>query len=233
MTAKKTFLVLFLIVFSSTFFLFGGDMASFVDLGFSADGRTYAFGQYGVQTGTLRPWAEIFIVDVPRNNFVQNGRLSYTHSDSIVAGQDGSGAIFNLVARNSSLLERHGISYLRQGQPLFISLDEPGSPPVQSVEFRDFQAGASYRATINSWTNGTGDNFTSSFEINLERTARDGTRRTYTVGTPSVRRPMIVSYSIRKVMIAPNDGSMIMVIEMRRQSGSGVDVRYMVEALRL
>jgi len=35
------------------------------------------------------------------------------------------------------------------------------------------------------------------------------------------------------VMIAPQDGSMIMVIEMRRQDGSSTDIRFMVEAVRL
>ena len=233
MTARKTFLVLFLIVFSNVFFLFAGDMASFVDLGFSADGRTYAFAQYGVRSGTLRPWAELFIVDVPRNNFVQGGRLSYVHDSSIAAGQDGSGAFYRLIAGNTSIIERNGINYLNQGQPLFISLDEPNSPPVQSIEFRDFESGAFYRASINSWTQGNGENLTSSFEINLERTARDGSRRTYTVGTPSVRRPQIVSYRIRKVITAPNNDSMILLIEMKRQNGADFDIRFMVEALRL
>jgi predicted secreted protein len=81
---------------------------------------------------------------------------------------------------------------------------------------------------------GSGSSLRSSFFINLEKTARDGSRRTYTVGTPQVRRPLITSYRIRRVMIAPEDGSMIMVIEMRRQQeGGSFDIRYMVEALRL
>jgi hypothetical protein len=33
-------------------------------------------------------------------------------------------------------------------------------------------------------------------------------------------------------MIAPHDGSMILVIEMKKQSGGDYDIRYMVEALR-
>jgi hypothetical protein len=34
-------------------------------------------------------------------------------------------------------------------------------------------------------------------------------------------------------MIAPRDGSMIFVIEMKKQNGSDFDIRFMVEALRL
>ena len=48
-----------------------GDSASFADLGFSPDGSYYMFAQYGVRTGTLRPWADLFLVDVARNNFVR------------------------------------------------------------------------------------------------------------------------------------------------------------------
>jgi len=34
-------------------------------------------------------------------------------------------------------------------------------------------------------------------------------------------------------MIAPHDGSMIFLIEMKRQEGGGINIRYMIEALRL
>jgi predicted secreted protein len=233
MTAKKILLAFLAIIVSGAVSLWAGDVATFVDLGFSPDGRTYAFAQYGVQSGTLIPWAELFVVNVPENNFVSNGRIPYTHTAPIVAGQDGSGALYRLLTRNSALTDRYGINFLNQGQPLFISLDEPSSPPNQSIEFRDFETGASYRATIVTTIEGSGANLASSFYINLERTARDGTKRTYTVGTPSVKRSLIVSYRMRKVMIAPHDGSMIVVIEMKRQNGPDYDIRFMIEAVRL
>jgi predicted secreted protein len=213
-----------------------GDTASFVDLGFSPDGKTYMFAQYGVQSGTLRPWADVFVVDVLRNNFVSGGRISYVHDKPVVSGQDGSGALYHLVAKNAPLAERHRINYCFQGQPLFIDLNNSGSGDAsmsRPVEFRDFENGASYRATLVPQVEGSGQALRSSFFITLERTARDGTRRVYTVGTPQLKRPLIASYHIRKVMIAPHDGSMIFVIEMRRQDGGSFDIRYMVEALRL
>jgi predicted secreted protein len=233
MTAKKILLAFLAILVSGAVSLWAGDVATFVDLGFSPDGRTYAFAQYGVQSGTLIPWAELFVVNVPENNYVSGGRIPYTHTAPIVAGQDGSGALYRLLTRNSALTDRYGINFLNQGQPLFISLDEPSSPPNQSIEFRDFETGASYRATIITTIEGSGTNLTSSFYINMERTARDGTRKTYTVGTPTVKRPLIVSYRMRKVMIAPHDGSMIVVIEMKRQNGPDYDIRFMIEAVRL
>jgi predicted secreted protein len=231
MSVKKTLWVLLAIAVSSAA-SWAGDTATFVDLGFSSDGRTYAFAQYGVQSGTLRPWADLFVVDVPQNNFVSGGRVSFVHDRPIAAGQDGSGALYNIVTRNSALTIRYGINFLNQGQPLFISLDEPSSPPAHSIEFRDFDSGAAYRATIVTTIEGAGNNLTSSFHINMERTARDGSRRSFAVGSPSVKRAQIVSYRMRKVLISPNSGSLIFIIEMKKQSGADYDIRFMVEALR-
>ena len=208
-----------------------GDTASFVDLGFSPDGRNYMFAQYGVQSGTLKPWADLFIVDVLRNNFVSGGRASYVHDKPIVFGQDGSGALYRVLARNAPLATKHRIDYCFQGQHLYIALDE-GSP-AKAIEFRDFESGALYRANLVSHVEGSGTALKSSFLINLERTGRDGSKKTYTVGTPQLKRPLVASYRIRKVMIAPQDASMIFVIEMTRKNGESFDIRYMVEALRL
>jgi len=214
--------------------IWAGDTATFVDLGFSPDGKIYMFAQYGLQSGTLKPWADLFIVDVPGNNFVSGGRFSYVHDKPVVSGQDGSGALYRLIAQNASMAERYRINYCFQGQPLFVAINgEAGSETQAPAEFRDFESGAGYRASLVSYVESSGANLKSSFFIKLERTGRDGSKKVYTVGNPQIKRPLIASYRIRKVMIAPHDGSMIFLIEMKRQEGSGFNIRYMVEALRL
>jgi predicted secreted protein len=230
MFAKRAFL--FIIVALTGFSLWAGDTASFVDLGFSPDGRTYMFAQYGVQTATLRPWADLYVVDVPQNNFVSGGKISYVHDNPVISGQDGSGALYRIIARNNALAERYNINYLHQGQPLYVALGNSAAPG-ETIEFRDFEQGNSYRATLTPYVEGNGANLKSSFYINLERTGRDGSRRSYVVGSPQVKRPLIASYRIGKVMVAPRDGSVIFVIEMRKQGNAGYDIRYMVEAVRL
>jgi len=214
--------------------LWAGDSASFVNLGFSADGGVYMFAQYGVRSGTLRPWANLFVVDVARNDFVPGGRASYTHDRPIVAGQSGSGAMHSLIARNASLAERHGVVFPNQGQPLYIAL--PGDPALYNkpITFRDFASGDTtiyYEATLVERVEGVGVNLRSSFFINLRRTHR-GETRTFTVGSPSIWRNGILSYRIRQVLVSPSGDSMIFVIEMRRVAGDTHDIRYMVEALR-
>ena len=228
---KKALVTLMLVLFSGISGLWAGDTASFIDLGFSPDGKTYMFAQYGVQSKTLKPWADLFVVDVPRNNFVSGGRLSLVHDGPVVSGQDGTGALYRIIAENTALAEKYRINYCFQGQPLYINLENGNS--AGTIEFRDFESGASYKAALVSSVEGSDAALKSSFYINLEKTARDGSKKTYTVGTPQIKRPLIASYRIRKVVIAPHDGSMILVIEMKKQDGGDYDIRYMVEAVRL
>jgi predicted secreted protein len=233
MLPSKIFILAVLILMNAASVLRAGDAASFVDLGFSPDGKIYMFAQYGVQSNTLRPWADLFAVDVPRNNFVSGGRISYVHDSPVLAGQDGSGALYRIISRNTALADQYGVNFLRQGQPLYIALDNDPPSPGESIEFRDFESGNSFRASLVPFVEGSGENLKSSFYINLENTSRNGARKTYVVGTPQLKRPLIASYRIKKVMIAPHDGSIIFVIEMKKQAGSGYDIRYMVEAARL
>ncbi len=45
-------------------FSFAGDAAAFSDIGFSEDGRTYIFGEYGKTDLSFQAYAEIYAVDV-------------------------------------------------------------------------------------------------------------------------------------------------------------------------
>lgn len=217
-------------LFLSAALLSAGDTAVFVDLGFSADGRTYMFGQYGVDPLTLRPWADLCVVDVGSNSFVPGGRVSYTHDGAVAAGHDGAGALYRVIARNTALADRYHIGYLLQGHPLYVSIENGLSAGGETIEFRDFEKAASFRAVLRDSPQAAG----SSFVISIERRAGDGSTRTYTAGNPSIRRPGIIAYRIRRVLAAPRNGSLVFVIEMKKQNADGtVDIRYMVETLTL
>ena len=212
--------------------VWAADSASFVDLGFSPDGGIYMFAQYGVKSDTLAPWADMFIVDVARNNFVPGGRISYTHSRPIAAGQDGSGALNHLIAQNAALVERYNIPYTNQGQPLYIALTGDPAYEGKPIEFRDFVFGNSYRAHLTETVNSSGRNVRSSFHITLEKTDSTGKKQTFTIGTPQLQRPLVLSYRIKRVLVDSLGNSIIFVIEMKCHSSDGNDIRYMVEALR-
>ena len=217
--------------------VWAGDTASFVDLGFSSDGKTYMFGQFGVLSPALKPWAELIIIDVPANDYVPNGRVSYTQDNPIRAGQDGSGIFYRLISGNSGLADRHGIGFQNQGQPLYISLDKNPPECGETIEFRDFAAGKKYTANLIFSTEGSGQNVRSSFYINLEShsDSPDGSGKynNYTLGSSHIMRPRVVSYNIKKVLVDAYGDSIIFVIEMKCQALDGYDIRYMVEAHRL
>jgi predicted secreted protein len=227
-------ILLQLIVFSllGTLSVFAGDVANFVDLGFSEDGNTYMYGQFGVREGSQLPWAEMRIVNVRANDFVSNGRFNYTHTDTISAGQDGAGALYKLIARNSQAIEKYAVPFLRQGVPLYITL--LNGQTDAAIDFRDFEKDVRYTAKIVPYTEGYGESLRSSFFVEISRTGADGVSRTFTAGTPGIKRNGIESYFIKKVLVAPDRSSMIFVIEMYSRNGAGApDVRYMVETLKL
>jgi predicted secreted protein len=232
MLLKKTIFVILIMLLTCISAVWAGDTAVFVDLGFSADGRTYMFGQYGVLSPSLRPWANLYVVDVGRNNFVPNGRVTFTQDAPIRAGQDGSGVFHRLVADHSGLSSRHGINFQNQGLPLYISRNERPPAGGERIEFRDFLSGISYRAHLVPTVTGSGQNVSSRFQINLEATLPNGQVRTYVVGTPNFVRQRIAQYNFKRVFIDPSGTSMIFVIEMRRVAAHGHDIRYMVEAIR-
>lgn len=210
--------------------LWAGDTAVFVDLGFSADGRTYMFGQYGVQPETLKPWADVYVVDVASNNFVTGGRVSYVHDSPVTAGHDGAGALYRIIARNSALADRHHIGYLRQGQLLYVAIEGGGSAYGETIEFRYFEKGINFTAALSSNVYDVGG---PSFSIRLERRNSDGSARSYLVGNPGTRRPGVLSYRIHRILASPDNDALIFVIEMKRQNSGNVDIRYMVETLKL
>jgi len=244
---RRVFFALVGLLIASGSALWAGDSAIFVNLGFSADGRFYVFAQHGVRSGTLRPWADIFIVDVERNAFVPGGRLSYTRPWRITTGQDGSDVMRDLFSglvpeesESLALRRRHGVWSPEQGLPLYVSMAREGDPRTayerdnanKPVEFRDFASGASFRAVLVGDDQDPGTNVRSSFFINLSKTRGDQTKN-FVVGSPSVSRPGILSYRIRQVLISPSGDSLIFVIEMKQYAGRGThNIRFMVEALR-
>ena len=231
MTFRRVFTVITGLLLISTA-LWAGDSASFVDLGFSPDGNTYIFAQYGVRSGNLRPWADMFIVDVTRNDFVRGGRISYIHQNPINAGQDGSGALYHVIMSNASIAGRYGVQFPNQGMPLYIALEGDPAYNGDTITFRNFNSGSFFRASLLETITGSGRDLRSSFYIFLEHTDRSGNEKTYRIGTP-IERPFIFSYRIKKVLTSSDSKSLIFVIEMKRLSDSGShDIRYMVEAIR-
>ncbi|MCL2231039.1 MAG: DUF2259 domain-containing protein [Treponema sp.] len=236
MFLKRTLLAILIILLTCVSALWAGDSAVFADLGFSQDGRTFMFGQHGVLSPSLKPWAELYIVDVASNRFVQDGRVSFTENTPIRAMQDGSGILQRLLSNSSTLIGRYGINLQNKGLPLYISRDEVLPARGETIEFRDFINRRSYTARLVPTITGSGQNVSSKFHIELSARNLDSgqTFRNYPlVGTPDHIRRGISQYNFKRVIIDETGSSIIFVIEMRRTAENGHDIRYMVEAVRL
>lgn len=211
--------------------LTAGDVATFVNLGFSTDSSVFMFGQYGVVNGEEQPYAEIYTVDVPGNRFVPQGVLKQTYSKELQPGQDGMGALLNLLHQARPMVDKYEIDHLSNGRLVYIHLD--GDKPKERIEFRDFVRGDSYVLTLVQQKFGAESSVSASFHINLAVTSRGGATRTFTLGLPDYKREKVMSYRIKAVFFSPDESGLVMIVEKEMWSEEGRNIRFMVETTPL
>lgn len=210
-----------------------GDMARFENLGFSADGRYFVFGQYGLESGSRRPYAEIFAVDVPRNVFVNRGSFSQVFPVAPTLGDDGRKALYALNERTADLRRQLRVDYLQQGRPIYLRvLGEAQPAALDELQVLDFETGREYKARLVQSNRGTGAAAESSFVIHLEVRDRNGAVvLNRQVGTPSVWRK-VSDYNIVQMILSPGERHLVIVVERLEPEASGeLRIRYMVETL--
>lgn len=213
-----------------TFGLYAGDIAAFVDLGFSTDSKYFMFAQYGVNDNSL-PYAEIYTVNVATNRFVSGGVLKETYTVPITPGQEGFGALMTLMRKGDDIAVRYGIHHMKTGRLVYILLN--GEEPQEVIQFRDFQTGNSYSISLKQSSYGEGKNISSSFFISATISKPSGNVSNHTVGLPDYRRTGVKKYVIRKILVSPEEDALIFVIEKLQTGLHGTDIRYMVETLSL
>ncbi len=209
--------------------LFAGDVANFVNLGFSPDSKYFMFAQYGV-TQNMVAYAGLYAVDVAHDRFVPDGERSGRYRGALAPGEDGRGELYNLLASSGALTRRCEINHLLIGRVLYLLLD--GQQPKAKLEFRDFQTGNDYSVTLNQFEY-TDSGVSSSFSIELKIHTAKGKNLHFTIGLPGYRRPGVENYRIRQIIAGPNNRSLVFVIQKQEKDKDGVNVRYMVDTLLL
>lgn len=58
-----------------------GDFADLRIIGFSKDGRRFAFEQYGIQDGSGFPYSEVFVIDVQKDSWVKPSPFKFVEKD--------------------------------------------------------------------------------------------------------------------------------------------------------
>ncbi len=64
-------------------------------------------------------------------------------------------------------------------------------------------------------------------------TGRDGTAKDLTVGNPGLARAGVKAYRVKQIILGPDGAALVFVIQKEEADGAGVDIRYMVETVRL
>ncbi len=208
-----------------------GDVAQFDNLGFSSDGRYFMFGQHGILEKTSYPYAEITIVDVPANAFVPQGTKKVSYTKSVDPGSTGLGALLNALGDAAAQKRQYRIDHLVTGRLLYLLVD--GVNPAETLEFRDFQAGTKYVVTLVQ-TSGTKDGGpAAAFHLRVIVTGKDGKARDCTVGNADLARAGVKTYRVKQVVLGPDGAALVFVIQKEEAEGQSVNIRYMVETVRL
>ncbi len=210
---------------------FAGDVAQFTNLGFSDDSRYFMFGQFGVKDRSSAPYAEVYVVDVPGNSFTRGGVRKVTYTAAVEPGNNGQGALFNLMCDSFGLTKEYRIDHLQTGRLLYLLVD--GGEAADTLEFRDFQTGRTYRVNLLQSSSTRDGGVASSFHIQLSITEKDGKAYNLVVGNPGIQRAGVKSYHIKQIILAPDGKSHVLVIQRAEQDTMGSNIRYMVETARV
>jgi predicted secreted protein len=231
---KKWYWIPILLV-SAGAFLSAGDAAYFVDLGFSRDGRTYLFGEYGKTDLTFHGYAEIYAVDVARNDYVQGEVFRLPPSSA--SGSRSSLSVFQeLQGRSAATLAKYGSQPVPLSRTLYMKENE-AKPPLETLVFEDYEratgSGLEYTVRLIPNVSGSGSGVRSSLDIMVEeRDPRGSLRRQYHVGNPQIVRQGVRGYSITRVYTDESGQSLVFVVEKTIQDSTGTSIRYMVETCR-
>jgi len=207
-----------------------GDVAQFVNLGFSADARYFMFGQYGIAEKDSTPWADTFLVDVAKNAFAPKGTLSFAGKQPVDPGATGLGALVNALETGYPQTQKFKIDHLVTGRLLYLLLDGADAP--DAIEFRDFQAGKSYKLALTQVVTPKGNEVSSAFSIAVTVTDKDGKLSSFLVGDPSFKRAGVKAYHIKQIILGPDGISLVFIVQREEQDTKGNNIRYMVEVVR-
>lgn len=229
--------IVFIFTIFMMFSVFAGDVASFVDLGFTDDGKYYIFGQYGKIDKKFQGWAEIYQVDIEKNDYVDGGVFSIKPS-SVTSDKNGKDVYESLEAKSYYYLKDYKTTPSDADHTLYI-LDDTSKKGTDEIVFTDFKGSEienpdKFYVKLIPTVYGSGKNLKSSFYINLEKKDANGNIIfSKKVGNSNIKRKNVSDYKIERIFSDKTGSNLIFVIEKTLQDDSGVLIRYMVEAIKL
>ena len=234
---NKRFFVIPLVIFLTICCVYAGDVAAFDDIGFSADGKTYIFGQYGITDKDYQGYAELCAVDIETNEFRKDGFFK-TSASKETSGKSGAVVYEALKSSHSYWLDSWKATPASIGDILYIrpynSRQGATEISVKDFEHSTIDNVCSYSFKLVPYKEGKGKNVVSSFFIAVEKKDANGkVLANFTAGTPSVKRKGISGYSIEKIMCTPDAKNFVILIEKTSEEDAAPSLRYMVETFSI
>ncbi len=233
----KKLIICSLLILALCLPIFAGDVAEYADLGFSPDGKYFVFAQYGVTDKDFEPYAEIYTVDVAKNDFVKNAVFK-SLPGKVKAVKSGLAVFEELYSKNETVLKQYCGEKATLDTTLYLRGPESKSSS-EEITFKDFINSTEeneifYTINLVKHISGKGKNLKSSFFIGLERTDASGkviSRKV--VGNPDFERKSVSDYIIRRIVADKTGKSIVFEIEKQIEDEKGTSFRYMVETFVL
>ena len=217
--------------------LFAGDSAVFVDEGFSSDGKVYVFGQYGTTDKSFQGWAELYAVDIEKNDYI-DGEFYRIKPSSVTKNKKGKDLYADLVGKSYFDYKKYNLKHASPDKVLYIRESE-AKGATEEILFKDFVSSVSadqalYSVKLFPTVKGSGVKAKSSFYIELVKKDADGNvLASQKIGNPQIERKGVLSYKIERILCSNDGSSIIFNIEKTCEDKTGVNIRFMVEAAKL
>lgn len=227
----KIFIIIFLFLGITAF---AGDVATFINLGFSENGHYFMFGQYGEKVGTNQTVAESYIISCSKNAFVKDGVLKYEKVGIPKLGSDSIGVMFNLLRENKSIVEKYRIDHANNGKTIFFLTE--GEKVKNELSFRVFDEKSGIKNIQCKLLEKSFDpegEVSSQFHIDLKWIDSRDSEKSAIVGLPDYRRKGVKSYFIKSIILSSDYKCLIFVIGKVVKAGTEINLEYMVESVSL
>ena len=220
-------------VFLAAGLTFAGDAAAFKDIGFSDDGKIYVFGQYGKTDVKYQPYAEIYTIDVEKNEYVSGGVYKNLEPNSM---RSGSQVYEDLYAKHYLDLKKYNCRSSTADEVLYI-LESESKKGTDKIEFNNYGENMgslkTFTVSLVPTFYGRGRECRSSFYIDLSVRGADGKEERLKVGSPDIKRKGVTGYKIVRILRDARKSSLIFVVEKTVEDSTGTSIRYMVETVKL
>lgn len=226
---KKCILIsaVFLVLASS---VFAGDVATLVNLGFSQDSAYFMFGFYGLDVVNSKPYAELYIVNTRKNEFVPEGVFRGMYASELKPGWDPAGGFYRLFSDAVPQARKYGIDHLAQGRLVYLLIN--GENPADTLSFKDYDTSVQWDVALRKTIEEKPGTISSSFGLELSFT-KNGKKTSIKAGNPSIKRKNVADYIIKEIFVAPDEKTVVAIIERKEKLGDGQSIRYMVETFTL